>query len=280
MTAPSVYDYLDHRRFLAEWFKAKKAENPRYSYRLFARRAGQRSPSLLHHVIEGERNLTAATTDAFIEAMALPAADARFFRLLVELDQAKTSEERNAVWESIASTRRFRDARRIEGAAFDYLSNWYVPAIRELAQRPDFSADPEWIARMLRPRITAKEAREGLELLLTLGLLVRDDDGLLVPAEASVVTPPEVVHLAVENYHRGMLHRAVDAIRDFTPPQRHLIAITVSAPESLVPRLKDEANAFLERMMHLCDEAKVDADRVYQLNLQLFPLSAGRGDDQ
>ena len=280
MPLPSVYDFLDYRRFLADWFRGKKHDNPRYSYRLFAQKAGQRSPSLLLHVIEGQRNLTAATTDAFIAAMALSAADARFFRLLVALDQAATNEERNAVWEQIAATKRFRDARTIEGAAFDYLSNWYLPAIRELAQRPDFVDDPDWIAATLRPRITPKEAKEALERLQTLGLLVQDADGLWSPADASVVTPPEVAHLAVENYHRGMLARAADAIRDFPPDQRHLIAITVAAPESLVPRLKEEANGFLERMMNLCDDAGgADVDRVYQFNLQLFPLSAGREDD-
>ena len=183
------------------------------------------------------------------------------------------------MWDRIASTRRFREARRIEGASFDYLSIWYVPAIRELAQRPDFVADADWIANTLRPRIKVKEARDALDRLTTLGMLVEDDDGLLVPAEASIVTPPEVTHLAVNNYHRGMLARAVDAIDGFEPDERHLIAITVAAPEALVPRMKDEANAFLERMMSLCDDASADVDRVYQLNLQLFPLSSRREDD-
>jgi uncharacterized protein (TIGR02147 family) len=279
VSTPSIYDYLDHRRFLAEWFRAKKRENPRYSYRLFARKAGQRSPSLLHHIIEGERNLTSATTESFIEAIGLTGPDAQFFRLLVDLDQAKTSEERNLVWEKIASTRRFREARRIEGASFEYLSNWYVPAIRELAQRPDFVADADWIAQTLRPKIPAKKAKAALDLLKTLGMLIEDADGLLIPAEASVVTPPEVVHLAVENYHRGMLERAADSINGFPAAERHLIAITVAAPEALVPRMKEEANAFLERMMNLCDDSSADADRVYQLNLQLFPLSSSREDD-
>ncbi len=155
MSLPSVYDYLDHRRFLADWFRAKKKANPRYSYRLFATKAGQRSPSLLHHIIEGDRNLTAATTDAFIGAMGLAQGEARFFRLLVELDQAKTAEERNAIWEQISSTRRFRQARQIEGAAFEFLSTWFLPAIHELAQRPDFVEDADWIAATLRPRISA-----------------------------------------------------------------------------------------------------------------------------
>jgi len=279
MSLPSVYDYLDHRRFLADWFRAKKKANSRYSYRLFAQKAGQRSPSLLHHIIEGKRNLTAATTEAFIGAIGFHSAEARFFRLLVELDQGKTADERNAVWEQISSTRRFRQARKIEGASFEFLSTWYLPAIHELAQRPDFVDDPDWIAATLRPRITTAQARAAVEQLLTLGLFVRDDDGVLMQAEASVVTPPEVTHLAVENYHRGMLQRATDAIEAFEPQERHLIAITVAAPEHLVARMKDEANSFLERMMNLCDASTDDADRVYQLNLQLFPLSSSREEE-
>jgi len=280
VSLPTPYDYLDYRRFLAEWFKAKKKANPRYSYRLFARQANQRSPSLLHHIIEGKRNLTAATTEAFVGAMKLRAGEARFFQLLVELDQAKTPEQRNEVWESIASTRRFRDARQVEGASFAYLSTWYLPAIRELVQRPDFVDDPDWIAQTLRPRISAKEATEALATLTDLGMLVRDEHGLLTLAEDTVVTPPEVVSkLAVRNYHVGMLARAAESIDTFEPEERHLVAITVAAPEALMARMKDEANAFLERMMNLCDDAGDDADRVYQMNVQLFPLTDRRDDE-
>ncbi|MEO0606297.1 MAG: TIGR02147 family protein, partial [Myxococcota bacterium] len=71
MGAPDVITYLDYRRFLHDWFEWKKTENARYSHRLFARRAGVRSPSLLLLVTEGKRNLTAVTTAGFCEAMGL-----------------------------------------------------------------------------------------------------------------------------------------------------------------------------------------------------------------
>jgi uncharacterized protein (TIGR02147 family) len=73
-----------------------------------------------------------------------------------------------------------------------------------------------------------------------------------------------------------MLERARDAIEAFDPEERHLGAVTVAVPASLVPRLKQEVAAFQERVMHLCDTAAEDKDRVYQLNLQLFPLSDSR----
>ncbi|MEQ1504074.1 MAG: TIGR02147 family protein, partial [Myxococcota bacterium] len=80
---PSPFAYLDYRRYLADWFAAKKELNPRFSHRMFARLAGQKNPSLLHHVIEGRRNLTHETTDGFVRGLGLSAAEGQFFRLLV-----------------------------------------------------------------------------------------------------------------------------------------------------------------------------------------------------
>ncbi len=273
---PSVYEHLDFRAFLGAWFAARKEANPRFSYRLFARKAQDVSPSLLHHVIKGERNLTPATTEAFVDALGLRSGEAAFFRLLVTLGQSRDPDERNAAWEQIAATRRFREARRIDGHAFEYLSNWILPAVRELAQRADFQPDAAWIADTLRPRVAASQAADALERLVALGMLEDDGAGSLRPTDVSVATPSEVTGLAVHNYHRGMLELAGRAITAFEPPERHLVAITVSVPMSLVPKLKAEANAFLERMMHLCDGAEADADQVMQMNLQLFPLSDRR----
>ena len=275
MVTPNIHSYLDYRRFLRDWFEAKKQSNPRFSYRGFARKAGQKSPSLLHHVMDGKRNLTPSTTEAFAKAMQLKVNEAAFFAHLVHLDQAKTSSERNSAWVLISETRHFREARHIEGEGFRYLSHWYYPAIRELAHRPDFQADPEWIAANLRPTISVKDARRALDSLLSMQLLV-EEDGATRPAEASVVTPHEVTGLAVHNYHQGMLQRASESIDGFDPEERHLGAVTVAVPESLVARLKEEVAAFQERLLNLCDNADEPADVVYQMNLQLFPLSSHR----
>jgi len=275
MPVPEIYPYLDYRAFLSDWFQAKKAENRRFSHRLFARLCGQKSPSLLKHVISRERNLTAATTEAFIKGLSLDASQAKFFRLLVELDQANGPAERNAAYEKISSTRRFREAREVEGDGFKYLSHWYYPAIRELAHRPDFQVDPEWIAKTLLPPITVSQARRALDTLLGLSLLTADPCGGAQPTEASVVTPHVVTSLAVYNYHQGMLERASSALDSVPHQQRHFGAVTVAIPEYLVPQLKAEIATFQERILDLCDRVSPEAERVYQLNLHLFPLSQG-----
>ncbi|MFT5585992.1 MAG: hypothetical protein ACI9VR_003588, partial [Cognaticolwellia sp.] len=96
----------------------------------------------------------------------------------------------------------------------------------------------------------------------------------------SIATPPEVAWLVASNYHREMLGRATEALESVDAQQRHLLGLTVAVPESVLPMLKAELDAVQQRLLHLCDEAAVQdgesvAERVYQLNLQLIPLSKG-----
>lgn len=271
--SPDLFAHLDFRRYLGDWFAARKAANPRFSHRAFAQKAGQASPSLLLAVIAGKRNLTPVTTAAFARAMGLDAEEVGFFTALVELGQAESPDERALAWEKVRSARRFREARRLDGDAVEYLSCWYYPAVRELATCAGFRPDPEWIAAALRPRITAAQARAALDLLLSLGLLERRDDGGVRVTTTSVATPHEVAALAAYEYHRGMLARAAEALATAAPSERHYCGVTVAVPSSLVPVLKRELDLFQERLLDLCDSAEGPRERVFQLNLQLLPLS-------
>lgn len=276
---PDLFRYLDHRAFLGDWFAWKKATNRRYSHRAFARRAGQKSPSLLLLVTQGKRNLTAQTTAAFARAMALSPEETRFFTLLVQLDAAATDDERNAIFRRISSTRRFAAARALEGSAFRYLFHWYIPAVRELAACPGFRADPHWISQQLCPPITTAEARRAMDVLRQLGMVTLDDSGGPTVHDVSIVTPHEVAGLAVHNFHKAMLDRARDSIEGFPPTERQLGAVTVRVPTRCLPALKKAVAAFQDQFLDMADAmaeeaGETDALRVVQMNLQLFPLSA------
>lgn len=269
---PDIYQYLSYRKYLIDWYESMKEADSRFSYRLFARRAGVSSPSLFKEVCDGERNLTPQTLEGFVRALQLSAEEATFFTSLVHLDQARTDDEKNEAWQKVSASRRFRTARPIEGAMFAYLSNWHFPATREMALRSDFVADPDWVAERLLPRITVAQAKEALDTLFSLGMLVREN-GKVRPSEVSVATAHEVAGLAAHNYHREMLDRAKEAISTVPAAERHLLGVTVAIPATLVPALKAELDAVQERLLHLCDEHAADAERVYQFNLVLFPLS-------
>jgi uncharacterized protein (TIGR02147 family) len=167
----------------------------------------------------------------------------------------------------------FQEARPIEGAAVQYLSHWWYPVVRELAHRPDFVADAAWVAKRTRPPVTEAQARRALEVLRELGLLVVDADGRVTPTDAVVTTPHEVTGLAANNYHVGMLERAIDAIDRVPASERHLLAATVSIPHALVDRIKAELNALQERILDLANRFEGPAEEVVQVHLVMFPLS-------
>lgn len=269
----SVYDFLDHRAYLAAYYQAAKRTRPSFSFRLFSKLAGLRSPNFLKLVIDGERNLGADSVGRFAQALGLEGADAEFFADLVAFGQAQTLAEKNRAFEGIAASRRFRAARRIDGELFAYLSHWYNPAIRELAARDDFQEDPRWIAAQLLPRITPSEAAEAMKLLLSLGLLVRDEkSGRAVRGEPTLTTEHEVRSLGAAAFHRQMLERAAQSIESVPRELRDLAALTVCVSPATIAQVKQRIHQFRESLTELCD-ADTAGNTVYQLNVQWFPLS-------
>lgn len=269
---PSVYEYLDFRAFLRDHFEASKATKKHYSYRYFARHANLSSSNFLKLVIQGKRNLGPSTIEGFAKALKLDGHEAGFFATLVTLGQAQTVAERNRAFEQVAANRRFRAARRLEGPLFEYLTRWYYPVIRELAARADFREEPRWIAAQIRPRVTAEQARAGLATLEQLGLLVRDERGRLVRGDPSLTTGHEVRSVVVPAYHRQMIERAGSSVDTVAPEERDISALTVCVRAKTLADLKERIHRFREEMLERCD-SETEPEIVYQLCIQLFPLS-------
>lgn len=274
-----VYDFLDYRAYLRAYYEASKRVHRSFSFRSFAKLAGLRSPNFLKLVIEGERNLGADSVARFSTALGLEAAESEFFSDLVAFNQAASLADKNRAFERIAASRRFRAARRIDGDLFAYLSHWYNPAIRELAGRPDFSEDPRWIASQIRPRISATEAAESMKLLLSLGLLVRDKEtGRVLRGEPTLTTEHEVRSIGAAAFHRQMIERAAESIETVAKELRDLAALTVCISPATAAEVKQRIHQFRESLTELCDSDSA-GEVVYQLNVQWFPLSLGRGEE-
>jgi uncharacterized protein (TIGR02147 family) len=271
---PDIFSYVDYRAYLGDYYRAAKENVSAFSYRYLARRAGFSSPNFIKLVIDGDRNLGADSIESVAGALKLDSAERRFFRALVHFDQADSAKDKNEAFEQIAASRRFRHARRIEHDMFEYLSHWYYPAIREMAARDDFRADPEWIARQLFPSITEARASKALDVLFRLGVLERDEDepDTITRGDPSLTTGHEVGSLAIGNYHRQMLERAGASIEEVDRDLRDVSALTVCISESMVDELKSRIHQFREILLDLCDSDEAP-QTVYQINFQLFPLT-------
>ena len=161
-----IFQYLDYRAFLRDFYLREKAKNQSFSHRLFSRRAGLRSSNYLNLVMKGQRDLSAEMATRFARGCALRKVEADYFCELVAFGQAQSSEERNRCYDRLGRFRQFRAAHQLDAAQTAYHSSWYMPAIRELSARKDFQEDPKWIASVLLPPISPQQViRESLSTL-------------------------------------------------------------------------------------------------------------------
>jgi uncharacterized protein (TIGR02147 family) len=267
-----VYGYLDYRTLLRDYYAAAKQRGRGFSFRAFSRRAGLSSPNHLKRVMEGERNLSPEMAERFAEACGFEAKDAAFFCELVAFNQARTTQEKQTRYEALASYRGYRRAQKLDAAHAAYHTQWYVPAVRELAGSRGFREDPLWISQRLLPRISQAQAAQAIELLTALGLLVRDPQGRLVQSEAVVSTGSETSGVHIVNYHRSMMERAIQSIDLVPRSDRDISALTLCVDRGGLHRLKTRIQEFRRELVGL-EGAGSRGDIVVQVNFQLYPLS-------
>jgi uncharacterized protein (TIGR02147 family) len=273
---PDVFSFLGYREYLRAYYSDRKRTRG-LSFRAFSRRAGLRSPNYLKLVMDGQRSLSTEMADRFARACGLSGPAAEYFHALVTFEQARTMDARSEALAELRRFRRYRAAHRIDVARDDYHSQWYLPAIRELALRADFRDDARWIADQLIPAIKPLEAERALRTLIELGMLERDELGRLRQTTALITTGPETHAAHVADFHRTMMARAADSLVRIDPSQRDVSSLTLCLGDGGLERLKRRIARFRRELLEL-SELEPDPVRVVQVNFQLFPLSRGRAE--
>lgn len=269
----NVFEFMNYREFLRAAYVDLKENQRGFSYRWFSRRAGMSSPNFLKLVIEGQRNLGPESTEQFADALGLGTQECSFFRELVAFNQAKTPAEKNLHFGNIGQFRKHRAVKKLERNTFEYLSHWYYPAIRELVSCKGFREDHKWIAARLRPRVTQAQVRKAIDVLLKIGVLVRDESsGELSQSDPLLSTGPEIQSLAVRNFHRQMIERGSAAIETFDISEREVSGTTVPLSQRGFQILKERIHALRAELLELSAEDE-DPTRVVQFNFQAFPLA-------
>jgi uncharacterized protein (TIGR02147 family) len=271
-----LFEYLNYRDFLRDYYTDKKAQHSFYSYRLFSEKAGFRSPNFLKLVIDGKRNLSKESVFKFRRALKLNKRESEYFENLVFFNQSASLEEKNTYLGALMKYRQKADPSRIEKSEYAYYSHWYHPVIRELATARDFGEDYRRLGQAVIPAIGGEEARKSVRLLLDLGFIRQTKDGQLEKTALSLTTGRQVRSVAVANYHKAMLGLAAESIERFESQERDLEALTLRVSDETYRTMMSKAHGFLMELLKIA-ESDPGAERVIQVGLQLFPLSQRQG---
>lgn len=268
---PSISDFTDYRAFLKAYYEERKAENAAFSYEVFARQAGFRTKSFIFKVIRGEKSLSARSTFALARAMSLGRRDTEYFEALVAFNHAETVEERQHHFERLQSLGRGK-AVSLRQDQFACFANWYNVVVRELISLTPFAGDYAALARAVSPRITARQARDSVELLQNLGMIERGKDGVYRQTSSSLTTGEHVGTLAVDQFQRHALRLASESIDRHPAEFRDVSSITVGLSPKGVEEVREEL-ARCRKAIAAIARSDSGEDRVYVAGLQLFPVS-------
>jgi len=268
---PEVWSYTDFRLYLQERTDWQKAAEKGFSLRSLSEKAGIRGSGSLSRVLRGQKNLGPELARSLAHALNLDDSEVAYFQCMTEFNQAKNYQARISAYkqmmrlappESVAHDQRL----------FKLYSRWYYPAILEILHYKTFRGNYKALAQSLNPAISEKQAREAIQVLQELELVVKTSKGLVRIPQKILSTGHHVQSLAVETFQMEMIDLSERAIREIERDKRNISTLTFSIPEKDFPALEEEIRRFRKRILKFISETE-DEDAVYQMNLQCFPLT-------
>jgi uncharacterized protein (TIGR02147 family) len=274
---PSIFNYHDYRKFLADYYEEKKTSRTAFSYQNFSRKAGFLSKSFMFNVINGLKNLSRASVVKICEALEFSKTEAAYFENLVYFNQAPNFTERNFYYEKLNAihpvTTEASNARRLRKDQYEFYSNWYHVVVRSLIDLfPDETRDYSKLAKMVYPAIKPKQAQKSVELLLRLGLIEKQKNGTYKISSKVLSTGKEAQSLAVQHFHLACMELAAKALRELPGNRRNISGLTLGISPKAYEKICDIIYSSQEKILEVA-EKDTDSDGVYQLNFQLFPVA-------
>ncbi|MGZ3701240.1 MAG: TIGR02147 family protein [Bdellovibrionota bacterium] len=239
---------MEHINLLELEFSRRKATNPRYSLRAFAKTMGL-PPGRVSEFLSGKRKPTAKVSAKITERLGLSPAQAR--ALFGRTSGMPESRYTN-----------------LDDDVFSMIAAWYHTAFLSLIDTRDFRSDPAWIARRLG--ISVIEVRAMLQRMERLGLL-EIKKGHVRKAATNLKTNTDIPNAALRRSHKESILQAVEAIEAVPTEERDITSMTMAIDPRRLPLAKTLIRKFRFRLADLLETG--DRTEVYNLNVQLVPVT-------
>jgi uncharacterized protein (TIGR02147 family) len=281
ISLPIISEYMDYRLFLADFYLAKKAQTKTsirpYSYALFSAAADIKSPNYLKMIIEAKRNLSPDMIAKFARACGLNKAQSDEFRLLVTFNQEEDPADRNYALKQLSE---FRVEQKLKSGSldrkvFDKVPNWIGWIIYALVDQQGVTFEVSQLRDLLRGKASEAEITEALDNLLKSGELVRDEATQKISKGQPKEVSEEIPAALVRKLQMQLMYLGLESLYQDTATEREFGSLTLSLTEKEFEEIKFKLRQMRKALHKDNSIARMSTkgERVYQLNLQLFPVS-------
>lgn len=281
LNTPLVSDYMDYRLFLADFYRFKKDSTQHllrpYNYAIFSAAADIKSPNYLKMIIEGKRNLSEDMISKFAKACSLNKAQTEEFKLLVQFNQSEDPADRNYALKKLSEYRVDQKLKHgeLDRKVFDKVPNWIGWIIYALADQEGVSFDVAQLKNSLRGKASENEINLALTQLLSSGELVKDPETGLITKGQSKDVVDEIPPALIRKLQMQLMYLGLESLYQDQPDQREFGSLTLSLTEKEFSEIKFKLRQLRKSLHKENSIARMSekGERVYQLNLQLFPVS-------
>lgn len=267
----NIFNYHNYRLFLKDFLAYKKEKDLNFSQRSILKKMKITSTGFLANVLSGRNNLTANQTTILGEILKLKKKEKRYFEALVPFTQAKTIKEKNQYLNEIVNIYKSK-YRKLPKEYLGLYSKWYNIAIIEIIALTEFTGDFRALSKIVKPKITETETKAAIKELEKLELIKKDDHGVYRPNRNNVKTYEEIKSLQISNFLLETMTNAKHSMDNTKNSERDISALSIKISENKMKEIKAEIRSFRKKILQMA-ELDENRDRVYQCNINFFPIS-------
>ena len=280
-TQPALSDYMDFRIFLADFYRFKKESTKRslrpYNYAIFSAAADIKSPNYLKMIIEGKRNLSMDMVAKFAKACGLNKAQSDEFKLLVVFNQSEDPADRNYALKQLSEYRVTQKLKlgEFDRRVFEKVPNWIGWIIYALVDQEGVVFETSKLKELLRGKASESEIDQALKNLIMSGELQKDPATGLISKGKPTEAPEEIPPALIRQLQMQLMYLGLESLYQDNATEREFGSLTLSLTQTEFEDLKFKLRQLRKGLHKENSIARMNqkGDRVYQLNLQLFPVS-------
>lgn len=246
--------YTTFSEFLHSKYLERKGRNSKYSLRSFSRDMGV-SSGRLTNLMKG-RDIPGHET---IEK----------FSLILNL-----CEEEKGKLKSLASSQKYTRrgpgfSKQLTEAEFVKMSDWKTWCVYTLFQASDYTPTYSWFSKKLN--LSIEEIQHCLQKLSELELISPVEDFFEIICEC-VTTTNDIPSHAIRSFHKEFIPLGLSSIDKVKVEERDISSLTICIDKKNIAEYKKALSDFRAKICQLSRQNEI-ADELYQLNIQLFPMS-------
>jgi uncharacterized protein (TIGR02147 family) len=269
---PNIFAYIDYKNYLTDWRKAEKVIHPGLTHEYLCAALGQKNRSYFNDLEKGRKMIGAEVLDRLVKLLRLHGDEARYFRAIVGYGQRATPQEREYWFEQVVQLNNTPFI-QLDKNAFAYFGGWQHACVRSLLDTIDTEGDCALISQRFYNRITERQARESIDLLLKMGLIGKNTAGHLKPTDKILTTGDNAKGGFIRRYLLAN-HDMFRTILEKDEPETHSSTLeTLSVSPKGLERIMKRIKQFRSEIQSIVHKDENKATRVFQFAIHAYPVS-------